>query len=269
MNRPLLAGTALTTLFAIGILAPQVMSAGPSLPPSLRDGAGCLKTAAPADVHAVVFDFTDAPLPEHLTHLEALRRSLPRETPINGKLLLAALSPDGANGPIVPLLEVCNPGAKSGAFTDRPSPAPIDQVWRVRFAQPLSEALDRAKTLPPSKEASRIMESVTALSGRADFDGRVARRRLTLVTDGLQLTPGVFSLFRGGDLWKAFQASGLPASTQADLAGVHVEIVYLRRPEFAQRQTEHQRAFLQRWLESRGAAAVTFRGASSPARKRP
>lgn len=269
MNRLLLAITAVVTIAVVAVLAPKVMGAGSAVPTALRDAKGCLRSAPPAQTHTVLIDFTDRPLGEHLTHLEALKGSLLRETPLNAKILVAALTPDALHGPVTLLLEVCNPGTKSGPFSERPSSAPMDQYWRARFAQPLAESLDRAKALPESRQASPILEGITALSGRADFDGRIAGRRLTVVTDGLQLTPGVYSHFRGGDLWKAFQTSALPASTQADLTGVQVEIVYLRRPEFAQRQTDQHRAFLRRWLESRGTATVTFRGAPSPALKRP
>lgn len=269
MNPFLLAGTAAATILAVGILAPRVMGAGTTVPTSLRDAAGCLRSTPVTQTHAVFIDFTDRPSVEHLTHLEALKGTLLRETPLNAKILVGALTPDTPPGPVTLLLEACNPGTRNGPFTERPSPAPIDQYWRARFAQPLAESLDRAKALPASREASPILEGITALTSRADFDGRVSSRRLTVVTDGLQLTPGVYSHFRGGDLWKAYQASALPAAAQADLTGVRVEIVYLRRPEFAQRQTDQHRAFLVRWLESRGAAAVTFRGAPSPVLKRP
>lgn len=264
MNRLLLAGTAIVVVLVGGFLASRVMSAGTTAPTSLRDPTGCLRNAPIAEAHGLFFDFTDKPTAEHLTHLEALKGSVVRETAVNAKVLVVGLTPAAEHGPITLLAEVCNPSTKSGPFTDRPSPAPMDQFWRTRFAQPLTDGLDRAKTLPASKEASLILEGITAFTGRADFDSRVRNRRLTVITDGLQLTPGVYSHFRGGDLWKAYQASTLPAATQADLAGVRVEIIYLRRPEFAQRQTEQHRAFLKRWLESRGAAAVTFRGAPSP-----
>lgn len=268
MNRLLLAGTAVVTIAVVAILAPKVMGAGSAVPTALRDPKGCLKGAPPAQTHAVLVDFTDRPSAEHLTHLEALKGSLLRETPLNAKILVGALTPDTLPGPVTLLLEACNPGTRNGAFTERPSSAPMDQYWRARFALPLAESLDRAKALPESSKASPILEGITALSGRADFDGRISGRRLTVVTDGLQLTPGVYSHFRGGDLWKSYRASTLPAATQADLTGIRVEIIYLRRPEFAQRQTDQHRAFLARWLESHGASAVAFRGAPSPNLKR-
>lgn len=269
MNRLLLAGTAIVVVLAGGFLASRVLSAGTTVPSSFRDAAGCLKNAPITETHGLFVDFTDKPTPEHLTHLEALKGSVIREAALNAKVLVAGLAPDARNGPVTLLAEVCNPGTKNGPFADRPTSAPMDQFWRTRFAQPVTDALDRAKALPASKEASLILEGITAFTSRADFDSRVRNRRLTVITDGLQLTPGIYSHFRGGDLWKAYQASALPAATQADLSGVRVEIIYLRRPEFAQRQTEQHRAFLVRWLESRGASAVTFRGAPSPILKRP
>ncbi|MBA4132913.1 MAG: hypothetical protein C0519_16010, partial [Hyphomicrobium sp.] len=69
MNRLLLALTAVVTIAVVAVLAPKVMGAGSAVPTALRDGKGCLKTAPPAQTHAVLIDFTDRPLGEHLTHL--------------------------------------------------------------------------------------------------------------------------------------------------------------------------------------------------------
>lgn len=239
---------------------------GAAAPISLepRDANGCLRHRSIETTTSLLIDFTDPPASEHLTQLEALRSELLRNTAINTKVLVTALTPTGESRPLTVLFAGCNPGTKQGAFTDRPSPAPIDQVWRLRYAQPLAAGFDRARELPTSKDTSPLLEAITALTGRADFDGRVKERRLMVLSDGLQLTPGAYSHFRAGDLWQAYLASPLPAIAQADLTGLKVEFVYMLRPEFAQRQTEHHRAFWNRWLLSRGASSVTFRGIVQP-----
>ncbi len=263
MNRSLMILLALVGFLAVFGLT-QVIGAPAPTPFGQRDAAGCFRHQAVETAVGVLIDFTDAPAPEHLTQLEAIRSDILRTTPISTKVLVGALTPTLETRPVTLLFAGCNPGSKQGAFTDRPSPAPIDQIWRLRYAQPLAISFDKARELPTSKDASPLLEAITAMTGRADFDGRVKDRRLVVLSDGLQLTPGAYSHFRGGDLWQAYLASPLWAIAQADLTGVRVEFVYLLRPEFAQRQTERHRAFLSRWLISRGASSVVFRGVAQP-----
>jgi hypothetical protein len=237
------------------------LSSAKTVPLHQRDTELCVRHESLGAATAVLVDVTDALTREHQTHLRAVLQQLKRQTPVNGKVVMVALTPTLEPRPLSLLFAGCNPGTKSGnAFLDHPAVAPVDRLWARHYAAPLDAAFAKVTGLPPSPEASPILEGITALTARADFDRLVPRRKLIVITDGLQLTPGVYSHFRGGDLWAAYQSSALPALTQADLAGVEVEVVYLLRPQFAVRQTEAHRAFLVRWFKSRGAPKVNLRG---------
>lgn len=260
----LLASAAGLTL-AVGIFGATVMWSRASsydvVPLHRRDTDLCLKSAAPTAVTAVLVDGTDKLSPEHETQLKAVFQELKRETPVNGKLLIMGLTPAAAPNSVSVVFAACNPGTKRGTpFLDHPAVAPADRAWLNRYAKPMDAALARLGELPESPAASPILEAITALTTRADFDRGVPKRTLILVTDGLQLTPGVYSHFRSGDLWASYLRSGIAPFVQADLAGADVRIVYLLRPAFAARQTPAHRAFLVRWLRERGAASVSFRG---------
>jgi hypothetical protein len=231
-----------------------------TVPISHRDANACLKGEPIAATTAVLVDVTDPLTTEHQTQVDALLPALKRQTPTNGKVILAGLTPTAGPEPLTTLFSGCNPGTKSGSFLDRPAAAPADRWWVKRFSEPLDAAFSKLPELPNSPNGSPILQAITALSTRADFDSQVPNRTLVIVTDGLQLTPGTYSHFKSTNLWKDFERSGLPQQTQADLKDVSVKFVYLLRPEFANRQTQAHRDFWLKWFKDHGARSVTFRG---------
>lgn len=224
-----------------------------------RTSNGCALDRPPVNTTGMLVDFTDAPTAANLSQLERAIWDLRQSIPKDGKAIIALLDVT-AESSLNLALEVCNPGAKDSDFTQRPGPSQQDQRWLQNFYRPFENALEAAKASPASSDRSPIMEAVTSLTQRADFDGTINNRRLIVVSDGLQLTPKVYSQFKGGDLWKSFEKSQLPAMAQADLTDVEITFVYLFRPQYAQHQTETHRAFLRRWFESRGAKSLVFRG---------
>lgn len=225
-----------------------------------RDEGGCPRDARPTSTTAVLVDFTDAPTPAHRSQVDALLGDLKRQVPVDGKVILAVLTPAAPTGLATVLFEGCNPGTKSGAYTERPTAAPMDQAWLRKFAKPLAEAVERLADASPAASQSPILEAIGELVGRADFDASVTDRHLIVVSDGLQLSPGGYSHFRKGDLWKGFTQSPLAKGIQPDLTGADVRFVYLMRREFAQRQTPAHQEFWARWFTAAGAKAVAFSG---------
>jgi hypothetical protein len=226
---------------------------------TVRDAQGCIRDKAPPSTTVMLVDFTDKATAAQQSQLTRAVGELRRGVPRDGKAIIALLDVSAESATAI-ALDVCNPGTKAGDYTDRPTPAPQDQRWRQVYYAPFDQALERARQSPQSENSSPILEAVTALSQRADFDAAIQNRKLIVVSDGLQLTPGVYSHFKDGDPWKAYQRSALPAQVQADLTGVDVEFVYLFRPEFARRQTDKHRAFLKKWFEAHGARSFTLRG---------
>lgn len=235
-------------------------------PKVLRDEHGCAVNEPLASTTVVLVDATDLLSPAHLTQLDASVQGVRRATPVNGKVLIALLDPAKPDAVTV-VLEVCNPGAKGGAASAEPSSsASVDQAWRQKYLLPFDVALEAARNGPLSKDKSPIAEAIGHLTQRADFDTRVKKRHLIVISDGLQLTPGVFNVFEAGkDLWAAYQRSGLPALAQANLREVDVEFVYLLREKdkshnYARYQTKAHREFWRRWFLEHGAKAVTYIG---------
>ncbi|MGF0540731.1 hypothetical protein ACQQ2Q_22295 [Agrobacterium sp. ES01] len=260
MSKKVLLGLGIAAVAAvtIGSFGATVLTAKPA-DTAKRASNGCTLDRRPVSTTVMLVDFTDAPTAANISQLERIFRDLRQSIPKDGKAIVALLDV-AAESNLSMALQVCNPGAKNGDFAPRPGPSVQDQRWLQNYYRPFDEALKAAKTSPTSSDRSPIMEAITSLTQRADFDGVIANRKLIVVSDGLQLTPKVYSQFKGGDLWKSFEKSRLPAMTQADLTNVEVTFVYLLRPEYAQRQTEAHRAFLRRWFESRGARSLVFRG---------
>lgn len=251
----------LILLATAGILS-AALAFAPRADRTPREANGCPRDFDDLATSVLLVDYTDLPTPAHLSQLERGFRQLRRSVPRNGRAIVAMLDPTAATFVSI-TTDVCNPGTKSGAYTDRPTPARLDQLWLHTFVRPLDAALEDLRRGAVSSDTSPIFEAITYLTQSASFDGGVPERRLVIVSDGLQLTPGVYSQFSKGDLVTNYERSGLADRVQADLTEVDVEFIYLFRPEFAHRQTAKHRAFLRQWFLSHGARSFTLRGISN------
>lgn len=108
-------------------------------------------------------------------------------------------------------------------------------------------------------------EAVAATLARPDFDARVPRRRLIIISDMLEHEKGGYSQLKGGDLWGAWRASPLVHTARLDLRGVAVAIDYLMRGQYAAVRGQKHRDFWHRLFTEAGAAEVTFVGLQPPA----
>jgi hypothetical protein len=135
----------------------------------------------------------------------------------------------------------------------------VEKQWKNSFDAPISRAL-RVLISAPTAARSPILESIAALTSRPDFDHRVSERRLLIVSDMLQHTPGEFSHYSSRGLWKAYIQSALFQDTWADLKNVAVDIEYLRRAGYGQYQKEEQRNFWRHWFKKSGAKVVRYFG---------
>jgi len=128
--------------------------------------------------------------------------------------------------PDLPLL--CSPrkGASVSEWTGNPRMA--ERQWHERFERPVAKLL-RELAMSGSLEASPILESlqsvaVTALSSPPS----TSDRRLIVASDMLQNT-AEFSQYRQAVSFSDLRTTQYYKRVRADLRGVDVEIIYIRR----------------------------------------
>jgi hypothetical protein len=210
----------------------------------------------------IIVDTTDPLTRLQASRLAAAVRDAREALPIHAKLTLLVL--DAAN-PFDPheILSLCNPGSVRDLNPFTQTASRVARRWRESFEAPIDAAVE-ALTRAPTAPRSPIIETIAAATARPDFDSRIPRRRLLVVSDLLQHEPGGYSHYTGDVRWQRFASSRLAASAWADLAGVEVEIEYLRRPESARLQSDAHRAFWRDWFLRSGATSVRFFGAPEP-----
>jgi hypothetical protein len=257
----LLGGLALLVVGGAGYVATI------SRPPPLDPATLCRLDQRLESSVTIIVDTTDALTRLQASRLAAAVRDAREALPIHGKLTLLFL--DAAN-PFDPreILSLCNPGSVRDLNPFTQTASRVQRRWRESFEAPIDAAVE-ALTRAPTARRSPIMETIAAATARPDFDSRVPRRRLLVVSDLLQHEPGGYSHYTGDMRWQRFLSSRPAASAWADLAGVEVAIEYLRRPESARQQTDAHRAFWRDWFVWSGAASVRFLGAPAPLQDEP
>ncbi len=143
----------------------------------------------------------------------------------------------------------CSPGSAAEANPIFQNPKMIEQAWKRKFHTPLMSRADEAlaDTVAPS---SPLMEAMYTLADRPDFQGHVPVRRLILVSDLMQHSPG-FSMYKSGadtDVW----AESSLADMRAGLEGVEVVARIVPRQQYALPLGE-VKAFWRDWFDAAGA----------------
>ena len=212
---------------------------------------------APLEYHTIVLvDATDRFNRDQAARVRAVIAEERAALPTFAKFSLLFIS---AKKPFEPetLVSLCNPGSGKDADPLLSNPDQIERVWAQKFAAPIDAAVDRLLDLP-SAPRSPILQAITGLTWRVDFDGRIPHRRLHLVSDLLQY-PG-YSLYQrpSGDLWTRFARSPIANQVEADLTNAVVKIDLLRQPNSLQYQNWAQRKFWDRWFKERGATSIDF-----------
>lgn len=212
---------------------------------------------------AIIVDATDSFTDDQRRRLKTAVDAERDHLPIGGRLIVLGLNPDKPFEPIE-FASVCNPGKVDDANAFFVTKSKIAKRWQTQVAEPIDRAIVQS-TERPYSERSPIIISIAATLARADFDNRVASRRLVLVSDLLEHDKAGYSQLRGGDFWSQYQASPLPRSARLDLQGVTVAIDYLQRGKFAAIQGPRHQAFWQRLLTEAGASDLRFLGISMAA----
>jgi len=138
-----------------------------------------------------------------------------------------------------------------------------DALWRRQFEWPIDHAVERL-TRVPTASTSPILETVTSITWRPDFNASVPHRRLRIVSDLLEYSPKIFSGYDEHGSWGDYQRSPLARDLKPNFANVTVRIDLLHRPAFLRKQETAQQ-FWTRWFDEFGAPAISFGASSDPA----
>lgn len=217
-------------------------------PPATHEETGCrLDREDPA--HTIVL--VDQSDPFNATDLEWVRTLLDdeaRNLPRHGRLTLLVPNSASPYDP-VQVFTGCSPGSAAESNPIFQNPKMIAAAWERKFHAPLVRQADESlrDTVAPS---SPLMEAMFTLADRPDFQGEVPVRRLILVSDLMQHSPG-FSMYKSGadaDVW----AESPLADMRAGLEGVEVVARIVPRQEYSLPLGE-VKAFWRDWFGAAGA----------------
>jgi len=217
----------------------------------------CRLNAPPPAYSVVLVDGSDRFSTLQAAQVTAAVEREATRLPRYGKLsvfLLSAAHPDQPEE----IISVCNPGTAHNADEWLEGPKKLDRIWQNRFRPKLDTAINRLLAAPDS-DSSPIMETISAIAHRPDFNAPIPVRRLVVVSDLLQFTPGIYTQYRSGNLWAPFARSALALSADPDLARVDVVVDYIERSGDSRFQGAAHIAFWGRWFRQRNAAKVEFR----------
>lgn len=150
-----------------------------------------------------------------------------------------------------PEIALCNPGNEKDANPLYQNPREIRRKFDKQFAAPLRQAIDDL-TKAPKQKYSPIIEMIRAVALDSDFDSS-QKRRLIIVSDMLQHTDD-YTQYRGGaDYEEWAQSSYATEFADLSLAGVEVEIWYVKRPLLSGAQTRRHVRFWEDFFAAAGA----------------
>jgi len=181
----------------------------------------------PEHLMVVLIDRTDAINPVQRqslqNHLDGLVAALPRY----GGVEVFAVRPFGdLLQPIAPL--VCNPGRGQDANQWTENPRLIERHWAQGFVAPTKAAIEEALHAEDA-QVSPLFEAIQSIAVTAFQAARTARKKqLILVSDMLHNT-AEFSQYGSPVAFDEFRRMPYYRKVRADLTGIDVQILYLRR----------------------------------------
>ena|SRR5436189_58269 len=211
----------------------------------------CPRDRAPTEIVAILLDPSD-PLgePQKIKLRAILSRVRDRVSRL-GLVEMYRLDSLSSSLP-KPTLHLCNPGTGEDLNEIYQNPELARRKWQ-RFADTLMLEVDR-QISAAGQRTSPIFEAIQAVAVRAfdqpSFDNR--HKKLVIVSDLLQNVPAGLDMYASIPDFDEFQKTPYSAQVRADLADVHVFIVYLNRP-FVGTQGRQHMAFWQRYFEYQGA----------------
>jgi hypothetical protein len=216
-------------------------------PPATDAETGCRRDREDPAHTIVLVDQSD---PFNATDLDWVRSLLDGEArSLERYGRLTVIVPNSAS-PYDPLevFSGCSPGSAAEANPIFQNPKMIAAAWEKKFHTPLMTQTDAAlsDTVAPS---SPLMEAMYTAADRPDFQSHVPVRRLILISDLMQHSPG-FSMYRSGVDAEAFAQSEL-ADMTAGLEGVEVIARVVPRPVYPLPLIE-VKGFWEQWFNEAG-----------------
>jgi hypothetical protein len=152
-----------------------------------------------------------------------------------------------------PWFNMCNPGRGEDKSRWTSNPEQIRRRFESKFLAPMQRQAGQLRAAAPAK-TSPILEmlQLAAIEGFRQ-DHASGRKKLVIVSDMLHNTPE-FSLYREAADFDAFRQTPYFQKSQADLAGVEVEIFLLMNAP--QRQNLRLVNFWERYFQAMGARLV-------------
>lgn len=218
-------------------------------PPATDAETGCRLDRQDPSHTIVLIDQSDPFNATDVAWVRALLDDEARALPKYGRLTLSVPNAASAYDPVT-IWTGCSPGSAAAANPIFQNPKMIEQAWQSKFHAPLMAGAE-AVLIDNVAPNSPLMEAMFTLGDRPDFQGRVAARRLILVSDLMQHSKD-FSMYKAGTSWEAFEESGL-MNMRPGLEGVDVVARVVPRQEYALPLGE-VKAFWQRWFTDTGAA---------------
>ncbi len=197
--------------------------------PSIDPKTFC-STEGPNAVTVVLIDRTDAlnavQRQSLSNHLDTIVAELPR----GGGIQLFTVRPFGELLKPASAL-MCSPGRGTSASRWLENPRLVERRWQERFQTPLQRAINDALTTQDA-ERSPLFEAIQSIAVTALSNTQQARH-LVIVSDMLQNTDDL-SQYNAIATFDTFRLTPYYRRIRADLAGVDVQVFYIRREGFHQ-----------------------------------
>lgn len=205
-------------------------------PPRLGEDFCPVNGELPAHV-VIVIDQSDPFGDNDTLWVNRVLNDVARRVPRGGRITLLALRSDRPYD-LPAAYSSCSPGSPDDADPRYENPEMIRNSWQTHLVAPLQEAAQGIlqETAAP-QPTSPLIEAITGIRDRADFQSGVKDRRIVVISDLVQNSED-FSFFRQGVNWRAFQQSRIGGDDLPDLKDVTVEIrlVPRRQDHFTDRE---------------------------------
>lgn len=127
--------------------------------------------------------------------------------------------------PELPL--ICNPGRGADVDAITGNPRLVERRWHDAFDLPVRRLLSQL-TAPATRDVSPIFESIQSVSVTALSTRVAGAKRLIIASDMLQNTAN-FSQYRTPISFAELSTTDYYRRVRADLRGIDVEVIYIRR----------------------------------------
>lgn len=214
--------------------------------------------SGPRSVTVVLLDRTDPLAVVQQADLHNQLETLVAEIPRYGELTIYSVEPVEER-PLVPRYTMCNPGEGKDIDPTIGNPTMVQGRWETGFRAPLDAVL--AELIAPTEEpTSPIMESIQslAITTFGERNRREAHGRLVVVSDLMQHTAG-YSQYRDKGPYDGFKRTAYFRRVQADLKGVEVELLYVRRDVQIRYGAAAHIEFWESYFRDQGAQLVRVR----------